>query len=137
MMGLVIIVILIIFAALLFVRFGLTKPPNEQSSIQTAQSYNLINAITNIQICDNQSIRQAIHKCNTNEPLCNQEACSYTTQRINQIIQASTSKSMAFYAYNEQTELLNTGDCTYGTASPPYFFKEENQEYETFIKVCK
>ncbi len=136
MMGLVIIVILIVLGGLLFLRFSLSKPQIEQPSIDTAQSYNLINALLNIQICNGTSIRQATHACNTGQTMCNQDACTYTSTEIGQIIEKATYKETAFYALDGDFEVITVNPCQLGTTSPPYYFKEGNKEYEVYLKTC-
>ena len=138
MMGLVIIVILIILGGLLFVRFGLQgQEPRQETSIQTAQTYHLLNAMLKIELCPKTSIKRAIGACNNGQNACNQEACQLLKTEIGKILEETSYKKTAFYVYNNDAEVIKINDCKYGTASPPYFFKDENKDYEIVLKQCK
>ncbi len=137
MIGLVIIVMLIVIGGLLFVRFGLqSEEVKQETTIQTTQTYHLLNAMLKIELCPETALKKAIDACNENQNICNQEACQLLKTKIETILQETSYKKTAFYAYNNGIEVLKINDCAYGTASPPYFFKEENKEYEVVLKQC-
>src|SRR3989338_7167198 len=105
MMGLVIIVILLVFGGLLFVKFGLQREaPRQETTIQTAQTYHLLNAVLKIEICPQITLKKAIDACNENQKICNQEACQVVESQITKIVQEISYKKTALYAYNNDVE---------------------------------
>src|SRR3989344_8037529 len=86
MLGLVIIVILIVIGALFYVRFGILGKSGErqqkENTINAIQAYNLMNAIMNVKVCGNVSIREGFALCKNNGNLCDENACTYLDNEI-------------------------------------------------------
>ena len=71
MIGLMIIVIILVLGGLFYLRFALT--PEEKKEDTSVQAYNLMNAVLNVYICGNTSLRSAIVSCDLGESICDND----------------------------------------------------------------
>ena len=147
-MGMMIIVIILVIAALFYVKFAVLQPKKEgASTLVQEQAYNLMNAVLNVKVCwGNVSVRDAIKACKEGRYLlCGEDACIYIGDEIKTIVSMSMPKDYADYQFIagkpvssgcEQPFLdVKTKECKYGVTSPRYINVEA--EYCTIFKLCR
>ena len=147
-MGMMIIVIILVIAALFYVKFVVLQPKKEgASTLVQEQAYNLMNAVLNVKVCDNNvSVRDAIKACKEGGYLCGEDsACIYIGEEIKTIVSMSMPKDYADYEFIagkpvssgcEQPFLdVKSKECKYGVTSPRYINVEA--EYCTLFKLCR
>ena len=146
-MGMMIIVIILVIAALFYVKFVVLQPKKEgASTLVQEQGYNLMNAVLNVKVCDgNVSVRDAIKACKEGGDLCGDNACIYIGDEIKTIVSMSMPKDYADYEFIagkpvssgcEQPFLdVKSKECKYGVTSPRYINVEA--EYCTIFKLCR
>ena len=146
-MGMMIIVIILVIAALFYVKFVVLQPKKEgASTLVQEQAYNLMNAVLNVKVCwGNVSVRDAIKACKEGEDLCGDNACIYIGDEIKTIVSMSMPKDYADYQFIagkpvssgcEQPFLdVKSKECKYGVTSPRYINVEA--EYCTLLKLCR
>ncbi len=139
-MGLLIVVILIIMAAMFYVKFVvLAKKPVDQTSRQNIQATNLINAIMNLRVCDNTvTIKDSLILCGNKEPVCNeQDSCKYIEDQLVPIIDLTLDYKHSFYVKKGDEEIIKIDNCNNtGIASPAYTFSDKGTIIESYFMLC-
>ena len=145
MIGLVIIVILLIIGALFYVRFGVLGQTNkkEESTVKVTQAYNLMNALININICQDKPLKDALAQCKE-EPtklFCtNQDACTFAKKQIQLIVDpllhTTVGLDYTFQAKTGEDVYLTFGKCETGTNSPPLRFTSNGKQYQAYFRLC-
>jgi len=139
MLGFVVIVILIVIGALLYVRFGVLGGDEgrktKEDTITSIQGYNLMNAVMNVKICEDVSVREGLVKCRSNEQLCGMDACAYLDEEIDNLVSVATHKDYSFMV-NSSGWSYNLGECDYGVASYPYIYNLKGDSYRAVFKLC-
>lgn len=138
MMGLLIIVILIVVGVFFYVSFVLNKPSEiPKTNVESIQARNLMNAVMNIQICENVTMKEAVVLCDRNELLCNEDSCRYIEENINNIVGDLIKKQYAFVVERNGEKMdITVGECDFGVNSPSYLFSESGIEYQAYFKLC-
>ena len=137
--GLVVIVMLIVIGALFYVKFvvlgGKNDQMNKENTISSTQAYNLMNAIMNVNVCGNVSVREGFVKCKNNENLCDRNACDYLDSEIDNIVKSVIYKN---YSLNVNSSGWNygLGSCKYGVSSYPYIYNVKGDTYKAVFKIC-
>ena len=140
MIGLMIIVIILVLGGLFYLRFALT--PEEKKEDTSVQAYNLMNAVLNVYICGNTSLRSAIVSCDLGESICDNDCdfngdYSFFSNQLDNIVSKVTYLNYSFYVNKGEIEVFKVEGCKYGQASQSYPISERNEYYEVFFKLCK
>ncbi len=141
--GLVIIVVLLLIGALFYLRFGVLNPQPtfEQNTIRVNQAYNLMNALTNIKLCD-KKLSEAIVSCKegTGEYCEGKDACTYLKEQLpkiaDPIFHDTIGTDYSFEAKRGEDVFLNFGDCKVGQNSPPLRISSNGKTYLASFKLC-
>lgn len=142
MIGLMIIVIILVIGALFYVKFALMpKDKKKQDVVTSIQAYNLMNAVLNVYICGNTSLRSAIVSCDLNEGICGEECdfkgdYSVFSDKIDGIVKSVTYLDYGFYVNKGEIEVFKIEGCKFGQTSPPYPISERNMYYTAYFKLC-
>ena len=137
-MGLMIIVILIVIGALLYLRFGIlqSKQVTTENKIQNIQAINLINALMNIQICEELTLKETVVKCQ-NDP--QSDCCQTLNGKINEILDTTTEFDYDFYITKNEEIILQLPEilvCETGIRSPSFTFTDSGTPYESYFTLC-
>lgn len=137
--GLVVIVTIVVVAVILFVRFSLLdQQPHTSTSIESVEANNLLNALLKTTICEI-SVQDAIQECNQKIPLCNQEPCSYTSDKIKEILGASIDEKTdySFEALADNDPLIKVDNCRTGISAAPFSIPSRGVVYTINLKLCE
>lgn len=143
MLGLVIIVILIVIGALFYVRFAIFGKSGElqqkENSIMITQAYNMMNALSNIKVCNNVSIAEGFYICNHGGELCGEDACNYLDTQIDSIVKSTLYRDYSLNVSGSGLDyrLPKADSCKYGVSSYPYVFDVKGETYKAFFKICQ
>jgi len=136
--GLVIIVILILVGVLMFVRFVVLAPQSSQkTTIESLEANNLLSALLKTTICEI-SVLDAIKECQQATTICNQNACTYTEDKIQEIMEASLDVKTDYKieVLTNNNPLFNLGSCERGINSAPYSIPSQGVTYTIKLKLC-
>ncbi len=138
-MGLMIIVILIVIGALLYLRFGIlqSEPTTSVDKIQNIQAINLINAIMNIQICEELSVKEVVVSCENSE---NIQCCNTLEPEISSILGKTADFNNQFFILKNNVQIIQIPEelvCEAGIASPSYTFTGSGDVYEAYFMLCQ
>lgn len=140
MIGLVVVVILIVIGALFYVKFvvlgGKGEEKHKGELIGSIQAYNLMNAIMNIKICSNVSVRDGIVMCKNKEELCEKDACTYLNEEIDKIVKSAIYKD---YSLNVSSSgwVYELGEgCKFGVTSYAYIYTVKGETYRAVFRIC-
>lgn len=145
MIGLVVIVVLLMIGALFYVRFGILdkEKPKEESTVRVTQAYNLMNALINLQLCEDKSLGDALAQCKEeqNKIFCKEQtACDFVKQEVPHILDPILHETIgveySFEAKKGEEVYLSFGRCETGINSPPFRFPESKPRYQAFFKLC-
>ena len=144
MLGLVLIIAVLLIAALFYVRFSIfgAKEHREESTIRVTQASNLMNALINLPLCEEKTLKELLPQCaQTTTPFCGHpNTCIYLEQELPSIIDPILHTSLGIdYTFEAATDtpFLTFGQCTTGTNSPPLRFTEHGKHYQASFKLCK
>ncbi len=135
LIGLVIIVIIIILLALFGLRLLITQPVNVDEKL-SVKANNLMNAIVKVNTC-NSNIEEAFISCCSSEFFCGQDACDYLSKEIPKIIGNSIEENYYIELLNQNNKCFSHGNCVNGISSSTYIVKNNDQKYESRVKLCK
>ena len=138
--GLVIIVILVFVGILMFVRFVVLAPETSQKTIESLEANNLLSALLKTTTsCNSLSVLDAIKECQQKTTICNQDACIYTKDKIQDIMQASLDVKTDYKleVLTNNNPLFAMGDCEKGIASAPYSIPSKGITYTIKLKLCE
>ena len=133
MMGLLIIVILIVVGGLFYVGFVLMNPQDApKSNIESIQARNLMNAVMNVEVCEN-SVKQAVVLCNNGDV----NICGCIEDEIPLIVGDLLNQDYSFIVEKgDEIEVIKVGSCETGINSPSYLFSDAGIEYNAYFKLC-
>ena len=144
MIGLVIIVVLLVIAALFYVKFSVfgSEQKREESTVRVTQAYNLMNALINVQMCE-KPLKEALAQCKENpqETYCeNKDACTFVKEElpliVDPILHDTIGVEYSFEAKRGEEAFLSFGTCEIGTNSPPLRFTDKAKQYQAYFKLC-
>lgn len=146
MIGLVIVVILIVFGLLLYIKFGILRKDEtkKDSSLELAYVNNLMISIFNLKVCEENplKIEDVLVKCFefSNDEICGERsACDYAKQEIGKIMADFSFKdyrktSISVEKGGQVVEITN--DCEFGVNSYTTIVTADNEYYTANFKVC-
>ena len=137
--GLVVIVIIILLALVFFIKFSLSAPSSSQASaVESIEANNLLNALLKTTICEDISVEEGMKECKQKSNICNQEACKFTKEKIQEIMQASldekTTYSLKIQA--DESSLIEIENCKIGIAASPFSIPSRGVTYSISLKLC-
>ena len=133
------IVTIIIVAVILFVRLTVLKPPvHTATSIESIEANNLLNAMLKTTVCE-MSIQEAIQQCGQKVSICNQEPCSYTSNKVKEILQASLDEKTdySFTALAGNDPVIKIENCKTGVSASPFSIPARGVVYTISFKLCE
>ncbi len=145
MIGLVILVVILIFGALFYLRFHVLQPvqATQDSTLVTAQGYHLLSALLPLPLCDKKTIKDALIHCSegTSDAFCaDLSSCQALHNRLPTILEPAIDHSLglqySFQARSENAVFFQIPGCTRGI-SPSYPFQESGKNYEIALTLCK
>lgn len=142
--GLVIIVIILVFSAIIFLRIYLASNPStslDESLLLTQKANNLANSIKGVDVC-NSNMAQAIVFCCSAESFCGRDACSFVSGEIAKIVNLTLSGEKVSVELKDRDgktcASYGNGKCTSGfVAASPSPIKGVSGEAEIYINMCK
>lgn len=142
MIGLMIIVIIIVIAALFYVRFALVQKEEKQDITLPTQAFNLMNAVLNVDICEGMTFRSAVVSCGIGGSVCGEECdfagdSSVFSDRIDSIVRDVTYLEYSFYVSKGEIDVFKIEGCKFGIDSSSYPISERDQYYTARFKLCK
>lgn len=151
--GLLIVVILIVIGGLFYLKFAFLTETEEKTDDYSGQAYNLMNALLKLSICGNLSLKEAVLYCKEDNIgkdayLCDGvDICQEVKQEILAVVEPFMDENNLNYAFfvkegfnvdgGENLLVLNENDCKFGSVSPVYKFKVNEERYSAYFKLCK
>ena len=140
MIGLVIVVILIVFGALFYVKFLMITEVNEGdrlSPIDSIKANNLMGAVANLQVCGgNYTIGEMISMVGTGNGCGDKSAEEYLQEFIPPVFEELEIGNYRFWVMENQQEVFGIGECVYGLESGSYVLIVDNRYFKTHLKFC-
>ena len=140
--GLMVVVILIIIGAIFYLKFGILHKETDNTDLSIEQSYtiNWLNAILNVNICNNTiSYKNSLIECYNEGTVCNENACSYTKGESNNIIKSIGLKDYRNYSFSiqkgEDVKYLNN-ECKSGVKADEIVLSNNGDEYTINFRIC-
>ena len=139
--GLVVLVVIIIVAAGLFIRFSVLKPVSHSAaSVDSIEANNLLNAVLKTTVCVNEkkSVVDAIKQCKTKQDICGEEPCQYSANKIKEIMGAALEEKEKYdlLVLADQDAIINIKNCKTGVAASPVYFFDDNFHYTIKLRLC-
>lgn len=142
--GLVIIVVIFVFSAIIFLRIYLASNPStslDENLLLTQKANNLANSIKGVDTC-NSNMAQAIVSCCGAEPFCGRDACSFVSGEIAKIVNLTLSGEKVSVELKDRDgktcASYGNGKCISGfVAASPSPIKGVSGEAEIYINMCK
>ena len=140
--GLVIIVIILIFSALIFLRLYFASSPSgsDDNLLLVQKANNMVNAIKGVEVC-NSNMAQAIISCCNSEVFCGREACDFVLDQTAKIVNLTMSGEIINIEVKDRDGKscfsYAKGRCNGGyVASSPSLIKESGGEAEIYLSLC-
>ncbi len=136
--GLVIVVIILVIAGLLYLRFGLKQSPKQQITIETIYADHLLNAILNVKICDKQ-VSEIIVDCFNKLDICKKDSCEYVktqTEDIMTKLNVKEFRNYYFYAEKDGEREKFSSECDPGTVVDRTIVGTNDEDYKVVLKLC-
>ncbi len=145
MIGLVILVVILIFGALFYVRFQMLQPvqSKQDDTLVTTQAYNLLSALLPLPLCEKRTIKDALIQCSEgiSAPFCaDYSSCQILHEQLpiilGSVLDHSLGLKYSFHARSENAVFFEIPGCTRGI-TPSYPFQESGKNYEIVLTLCK
>lgn len=142
-MGLVVVVVVILFAAILFLRIYLASDFSfsDDSFLLSAKANNLANTIKGLDVC-NSNMQEAIIACCIGESFCGREACGFVSEVVSNVVNLTFSSegvNLLIKDNDGRTCVAYEGAKCAGSAvaSSPLPIKGSAGSADVSIKICK
>ena len=145
MIGLVILVVILLFGALFYVRFQVLQPvqSHQDSTLVTTQAYNLLGALLSLPLCEKKTVKQAFIQCSetSTASFCGDlTSCQALKTQLPQILGPAVDRALglnySLTARSEEAVFFSISGCTRGI-TPSYPFQESGKNYEIILTLCK
>ena len=140
--GLLIIVILIIFLALFFIRISSFSSNIDNNVKDSIIANNIVTSITKVTICEKQQLPSIIKNCNNNVNSCSQDSCKLLDEKLSFMMDAAgyDENRYKLTVSTTQKELLSIGNCNLNDAniisSTPYTIYLDGQSAILKAYLC-
>ena len=140
--GLMVVVIIIIIGALFYLKFGILHKEQENTDLSIQQSYtiNWLNAISNVNICNNTiSYKDSLIECYNDGIVCGENACGYIKSESDNIIHSIGLKDYKNYSFwiqkGDDVKYL-TYECKTGVKADEILLDTNGEEYTINFRLC-
>jgi hypothetical protein len=130
-MGLMVIVILLVFVALIALSFMIKPSSNNQDSFLSNKANNMANSIKNANLCSG-TFEEAIVACCKKENFCETESCELVSEQIGNISEQSDEQVYVEAKDYNGDLCFSVGTCENGVSSSSYVF-DDSISFKVFV----
>jgi hypothetical protein len=138
--GLMIVVVLIIVAGLIYVKFLMIDDANDgglERHEDSIRSNNLMGAVANIRVCNGQySIGEMFALIGGGEVCDGKPAEGYLSKEIPMIFEATGVRNYRFWVLEGTSVIFDTEGCEYGVESGNYVLIVDGRQFQTHLRFC-